>query len=527
MNTKDIPKHKTPEILAPAGDLDALTGAIKGGADAVYLGITDFNARWGATNFALNELENAIDLAHSHDIKVYLALNIPIKQKEMQDALDIIDSAYSYGIDAIILQDLGLMTLLRKIYPDLKLHASTQMTVHNKAGVDFVEHAGANRVIVSRELDTSEIKDIVDNTNIDIEVFVHGALCYSYSGRCLFSSFLNGRSANRGACTQPCRLHYTLMADGRRVDDSIIGNYPISCAELCTLSGIDEIVQTGVASLKIEGRMKKSEYVTKSASAYKEAIRRIEEKDDGEAFDPEWIEEQETELAKMFYRGFTKGFLLDEIDVVHQKYSSNYGVFLGDVQKIAHFKHTTDITLCLHADINAKDGVGIFTKKRMLGSKVSGIISQSGERVLSAKKGDTVALEISQKTGRVIKPKDEVYLTTDAQLLKTLQDTALKTCPLRIKIIAKKDSRLSVEMEGRKDSVVYTDDYIIQPAKKSPTTKEQIKEIMERLGDTPYIAKSIDIEADDDIFIPIGVLTNARREASDMLLQKTIRGYKK
>ena len=419
------------------------------------------------------------------------------------------------------------MTLLRKIYPDLKLHASTQMTVHNKAGVDFVEHAGANRVIVSRELDTSEIEDIVENTNIDIEVFVHGALCYSYSGRCLFSSFLNGRSANRGACTQPCRLHYTLMADGRRVDDSIIGNYPISCAELCTLSGIDEIVQTGVASLKIEGRMKKSEYVTKSASAYKEAIRRIEEKDDGEAFDPEWIEEQETELAKMFYRGFTKGFLLDEIDVVHQKYSSNYGVFLGEVLKIAHFKHTTDITLCLHADINAKDGVGIFTKKRMLGSKVSGIISQSGEGVLSAKKGDTVALEISQKTGRVIKPKDEVYLTTDAQLLKTLQDTALKTCPLRIKIIAKKDSRLSVEMEGRKDSVVYTDDYIIQPAKKSPTTKEQIKEIMERLGDTPYIAKSIDIEADDDIFIPIGVLTNARREASDMLLQKTIRGYKK
>lgn len=527
MIKKDITKHKTPEILAPAGDLDALTGAIKGGADAVYLGITDFNARWGATNFALDELESAIDLAHSHDIKVYLALNIPIKQTEMQDALDIIDSAYSYGIDAIILQDLGLLTLLRKTYPDLKLHASTQMTVHNKASVDFVEHAGANRAIISRELDTSEIKDIVDNTNIDIEVFVHGALCYSYSGRCLFSSFLNDRSANRGACTQPCRLHYTLMADGRRVDDSIIGNYPISCAELCTLSGVDEIVHTGVASLKIEGRMKKPEYVTKSASAYKEAIRRIEEKEDGEALDPEWIKEQDTELAKMFYRGFTKGFLLDETDVVHTKYSSNYGVFLGEVKKIAHFKHTTDITLCLHSDINAKDGVGIFTKKRMLGSKVSGIISQSGERVLSAKKGDTVALEISQKTGRVIKPKDEVYLTTDTQLLKTLQETALKTCPLQIKITAKKGSRLSVGMGGVKDSVLYTDDYIIQPAKKSPTTTEQIKEIMERLGDTPYIAERIDIEADDDIFIPIGVLTNARRETSDMLLQKTIRGYKK
>ena len=530
MNKKDIPKHKTPEILAPAGDLDALTGAIKGGADAVYLGITDFNARWGATNFALNELENAIDLAHSHDIKVYLALNIPIKQKEMQDALEIVDRAYSYGIDAIILQDLGLLTLLRKIYPDLKLHASTQMTVHNKAGVDFVEHAGANRVIVSRELDLSQIKDIVENTNIDIEVFVHGALCYSYSGRCLFSSFLNGRSANRGACTQPCRLHYTLMADGRRVDDSIIGNYPISCAELCTLSGVAEIVNTGVSSLKIEGRMKKTEYVTKSASAYKEAIKRIEEKDDtedGEALDSDWIKAQEIELAKMFYRGFTKGFLLNEIDVVHQKYSSNYGVFLGEVKKIAHFKHTTDITLCLQTDINAKDGVGIFTKKRMLGSKVTGIITQSGERVLSAKKGGTVALEISQKTGRVIKPKDEVYLTTDTQLIKTLQEAPLKTCPVQIKITATKGSNLSVEMIGGKDGVRYTDDYIIQPAKKSPTTKEQIKEIMERLGDTPYLAECIEIEADDEIFIPLSVLTNARRETSTMLLQKTIREYKK
>ncbi len=536
MNNKDITKHKTPEVLAPAGDIDALTGAIKGGADAVYLGITDFNARWGATNFALDELEDAIDLAHSHDIKVYLALNIPIKQTEMQDALDIIDSAYSYGIDAIILQDLGLMTLLRKTYPDLKLHASTQMTVHNKAGVDFVENAGANRVIVSRELDTSELKDIVDNTNIQIEVFVHGALCYSYSGRCLFSSFLNDRSANRGACTQPCRLHYTLMADGRRVDDSIIGPYPISCAELCTLSGVDEIVHAGVASLKIEGRMKKPEYVTKSASAYKEALRRIEEKGDGEdnsegeALDSDWIEEQETELAKTFYRGFTKGFMLGETDVTHSKYSSNYGAFLGEIQKIAQFKHTTDITLCLAADINVKDGVGIFTKKRMIGSKVSGIISQSGERVLSAKKGDTVALEISQKTGRVLKTRNEVYLTTDPQLLKTLQETTLKTCPLHIKITAKKDSRLRIEMGGIggvKDNVLYTDDYTVQPAKKSPTTTEQIREIMERLGDTPYIAAHIEIEADDDIFIPIGVLTNARREASTMLLQKTISGYKR
>jgi putative protease len=260
-----------PEILSPAGDQEALLGAIKGGADAVYLGVGEFNARQGAKNFAIDDLEAAIDLAHSHGVLVYLALNIPIKQKELQHALDIVDRAYAAGIDAIILQDLGLLRLLNEIYPDLSLHASTQMTIHSKEGVDFASGLGAKRVIVSRELTTDEVKDIVDRSKVDIEVFVHGALCYSYSGKCLFSSFLHDRSANRGACAQPCRRRYRFLVNGREIDERHIGgSYPISCAELSTLTGLEDIIKTGVVSLKIEGRMKKPEYVTASASAYKE-----------------------------------------------------------------------------------------------------------------------------------------------------------------------------------------------------------------------------------------------------------------
>ncbi len=518
----------SPEILAPAGDRESLLAALKGGADAVYLGIRDFNARWGATNFELDELEDAIDLAHSHDTKVFLALNIPIKQDEIQDALNIIDSAYSFGIDAIIMEDLGLLRIIRETYPDLKLHASTQMTIHNTAGAQFVEDIGADRVILSRELDTTELKNIIDNTGIEAEVFVHGALCYSYSGRCLFSSFISGRSANRGACTQPCRLRYSFMVDGRDVDNSKIGigEYPISNAELCTLPEIDKIVNTGVVSLKIEGRMKRGEYVTKSASAYRSAVEKL--KSSG-VLDKDEIETDQKELTKLFYRGFTKGFMLGESDVTHPKYSSNYGLFLGKVVDIADFRYTTSLMVKLHEDFNAKDGIGIQTQKRMLGSAVN-VMKRGEERIESAKAGETVILEISSKTGKSVDIGNELYITTDRHLLNRLQETDLKRTPVSIKVTARKDEKLTIEIEvatGEAEGVVFEDDYIVQQAMKAPTTDEKIKTIIEKLGDTPYAAESVDVVADEDIFIPIGVLTNARREAADLLLQKTIGGYKR
>jgi len=528
-----------PEVLAPVGDEEALLAAIRGGADAVYLGVDEFNARQGAKNFTLENLDEAVKLAHSHGVLVYLALNIPIKQKELQHALEIADCAYAAGIDAVILQDLGLLRLLNEIYPDLELHASTQMTIHNKGGVDFVAGLGAKRVIVSRELTTAEVKNIVDHSNAEIEVFVHGALCYSYSGKCLFSSFLHGRSANRGACAQPCRRRYRFVVNGREVDERHIGgSYPISCAELSTLPGLEEIIKTGVVSLKIEGRMKKPEYVTASAAAYKAAVEGICGSGDNPT--KEELEAREAELAKLFYRGFTRGFILGEKGVSHPKYSSNYGAFLGKVLDISRSKGNTKLTVRLNQDIQVKDGISIFTRERMLGSAVTGIVTTSDEHIKSAKKGEKVGLEISSKTGRAVQRGDELYLTTDTRLLDTLQKTKLKTLPVSLKVRARKGERFTVVIreesekprETRKTTekalfVEFTDDYVVQEAEKAPTTVEKIIKAMESLGDTSFEAASVEIDADDNIFIPVGVLKNARRKAADLLLEKILNGDKK
>jgi len=530
-----------PEILSPAGDQEALLGAIKGGADAVYLGVGEFNARQGAKNFAIDDLEAAIDLAHSHGVLVYLALNIPIKQKELQHALDIVDRAYAAGIDAIILQDLGLLRLLNEIYPDLSLHASTQMTIHSKEGVDFTSGLGAKRVIVSRELTTDEVKDIVDRSKVDIEVFVHGALCYSYSGKCLFSSFLHDRSANRGACAQPCRRRYRFLVNGREIDERHIGgSYPISCAELSTLTGLEDIIKTGVVSLKIEGRMKKPEYVTASASAYKETVEKI--CTPGEHPTEEELKAREAELAKLFYRGFTRGFILGEKGVSHPKYSSNYGAFLGKVLDISRSKGNTKLTVRLEENIQVKDGISIFTRERMLGSAVTGIVTIAGEHVKIAKKGEKVGLEISSKTGRAVQRGDELYLTTDTQLLDALQKTKLKTLPVSLKAKARKGERFAVEIRKEKEKrdaggkgckteeplcAEFEDEYVVQGAEKAPTTEEQIRKAMESLGDTPFEAASVEIEADENIFIPVGVLKNTRRKAADLLLEKILKANKK
>lgn len=529
-----------PEVLAPVGDEEALLAAIRGGADAVYLGVGEFNARQGAKNFTIENLDEAVKLAHSHGVLVYLALNIPIKQKELQHALEIVDRAYAAGIDAVILQDLGLLRLLNEIYPDLEIHASTQMTIHNRGGVDFVAGLGAKRVIVSRELTTAEVKDIVDHSNVEIEVFVHGALCYSYSGKCLFSSFLHGRSANRGACAQPCRRRYRFVVNGRDVDERHIGgSYPISCAELSTLTGLEDIIKTGVVSLKIEGRMKKPEYVTASAAAYKAAVKGI--CSPGENPTKEELEARDSELAKLFYRGFTRGFILGEKGVSHPKYSSNYGAFLGKVIDISRSKGNTKLTVRLNQDIQVKDGISIFTRERMLGSAVTGIITVSGEHIKSAEKGEKVGLEISSKTGRAVQRGDELYLTTDTQLLDALQKTKLKTLPVSLKVRARKGEQFTVVIreeckkpretreERREKALVleFTDDYIVQKAEKAPTTTEQIRKTMESLGDTSFEAVSVEIEADENIFIPVGVLKNARRKAADLLLEKILSGDKR
>lgn len=279
------------ELLSPVGDFECLKAAVQNGADSVYFGASNFNARAQATNFDLSNLKDAISYAKQRGVNTHLTLNTLIKNEEFEDALILAQKAYEFGIDAIIVQDLGLAQTLIKNFPDLPIHASTQMTIHNLEGVLEAEKLGFKRVVLSRELSLEEITYICANSNVEIETFIHGALCISYSGQCLFSSMVGGRSGNRGKCAQPCRLPYTLVSESTtspletfsndkfpKVTDTPKKNVPngngylLSTRDLCALEFIPNLINAGVMCFKIEGRMKAPEYVATVTRIYRKYI---------------------------------------------------------------------------------------------------------------------------------------------------------------------------------------------------------------------------------------------------------------
>ncbi len=255
--------HKLPELLLPAGNIEAFHAAVKGGADAVYLGLKNFNARGRAKNFLVHQLQSLIKEAKKSNVRVHITLNTLVKNSELPELLDTLYMLSQTEIDAVIIQDLGTYYLIKKYFPNLKIHASTQMSVHNSLGAEYMRKLGFERVILFREITLAELKLISSGTTADLEVFVHGALCYSFSGQCLFSSYLGGMSANRGLCRQPCRRLYNV--DGNE-------KYLFNLKDNQQLSQIDEFVKLGIASLKIEGRMKSAEYVYNTAKAYRDAL---------------------------------------------------------------------------------------------------------------------------------------------------------------------------------------------------------------------------------------------------------------
>ena len=279
------------ELLSPAGSFESLIPAVRMGADAVYLGSNEFSARKNAKNFNRDELEKAVEYCHIRGVKVYLALNTLIKDSEMESAIDLAKFSANVNIDALILQDIGLASRLRNIMPDMKLHGSTQMTIHTESGVRLLEKMGFSRVVLARELSKNEIKKIRDSCNIELEVFIHGAMCMSVSGQCYFSSILGGRSGNRGLCAQPCRLPFRVPGGT---------GYDLSLKDMSIIEHIKELTNIGVNSVKIEGRMKRPEYVAAAVNACRKAI------DNGK---PE--EESMNLLRNVFSRsGFTDGYYL-------------------------------------------------------------------------------------------------------------------------------------------------------------------------------------------------------------------------
>lgn len=317
-----------PELLSPVGDFECLKAAVQNGADAVYFGASQFSARASAKNFDLEELKNAIEYAKLRNVKTNLTLNTLIKNDEFEDAVFLASKAYEFGIDAIIVQDLGLAKFLINNFPDLHIHASTQMTVHNLEGVKLLEKLGFKRVVLARELSSLEIKQICENSDIEIEAFVHGALCMSYSGRCLFSSMIGGRSGNRGKCAQPCRLPYELVCDNNVLDKG----YLLSPRDLCSLEFLPELVNSGVKCYKIEGRMKTPEYVATVTRIYRKYLDKIINNE------PYIIDNKDKkDLMQVFNRGnFSSGhfFSSENKDLVYSEKSNNMRFIYWQNKKI-------------------------------------------------------------------------------------------------------------------------------------------------------------------------------------------------
>ena len=330
---------RIPELLAPAGSWEALRAAVAAGADAVYLGGKRFGARRFASNFSEEDLAAAVDYAHVHGVKVYVTVNTLLRDRELEDAAVFLVALYRMGVDAVLVQDPGLVELAKNIVPGLELHASTQMTILTREGVRWAGEHGLSRVVLARELGLDEIGRIRNDHDAalpGLEVFVHGALCYSYSGQCLLSSVIGGRSGNRGMCAQPCRKPYRLVeADtdrhGRPVNQQKIpcaGGYPLSTKDLSTLSRLGTLAGSGIEALKIEGRMRSSEYVAITVSLYRKALDSISR---GEPWAPG--EEETAMLMLAFNRGFSCGYLFGcrGEDLMGRERPDNRGVPIGRV----------------------------------------------------------------------------------------------------------------------------------------------------------------------------------------------------
>ena len=497
------------ELLAPAGDMECLKWAIEGGCDAVYLGGNHFGARAYSKNFNDEELGQAIKYAHRYGVKVYLTCNTLIYDEEVVDFLNFVRYAHCSGIDAILIQDLGMFDLIHQKFPDLEIHASTQMHIHNLDGALIAKKLGFKRIVLARETDLSTIKEIKEKTNLDIEVFVHGSLCVSYSGQCLFSSLVGGRSGNRGACAGSCRLPYDVISRNNEVLNTT-KKYPLSMKDLCTVSNIGKLMDIGVNSFKIEGRMKSKEYVYLVTKLYRKAIDSYLEKKkviiDYDILD---------KLRKVFNREYTLGFLnnVSNNDVINGKQPNNVGVKIGTVVKLTK----TNALIKLEDELHINDGLRIKGPEGEIGTIVNDFYLR-GELVKEAKAGMIISLPIWKKPN----VGDEVFLTSSKYIgdciANDIEDNPRKVL-LTGSIILHKNEKIKLTVSDGLNNIEITG-IMVDQAKNRPLTKEIILEKLTKLGGTVYKFAKLDCNLDDDIFIPLTALNELRREALDILTTK-------
>ena len=535
--TAALPPLKLPELLAPAGDWDCVRAAVENGADSIYFGLDRFNARMRAQNFTEADLPSLMEFLHRRGVRGYVTFNTLVFTDELADAEDYLRSVISAGVDAAIVQDVGICRLIRKISPDFPIHGSTQLTVTSPAGVEFARSLGCELVVLARENSIREIEAIQSAQRdqesvaggpppLPLEVFVHGALCVAYSGQCLTSESLGGRSANRGECAQACRMPYELVSDGQTVD---LGDrrYLLSPQDLSGLEVLPDLVRAGVRSLKIEGRLKSAEYVASITRVYRRALDQIataaaaaataaEQAVGPEAASPpaaEPISEARYELEMAFSRGLHTGWFrgINNQELAHARFGKKRGVFLGEVSAVG----PGAVRLRLEGPLKLGDGIGFDAGRPDLpeeGGRVYGVRALRDGFVELTFGSGAVDFQRVQVGNRIWKTDDPVL---NRELRKTFEgDSPRQTRPLRFEVHGCAEAPMTLIVRDTEGHVVQVSSSILlMVAQKRPMTVESLGDSLGRLGGTPFHLGGMEVHLEGALILPVSELNRLRREA--------------
>lgn len=499
------------ELLSPAGNFESMVSAIQNGADAVYFGANKLNARANSKNFDNEELKNAIEYAKLRNVKTHMTLNILIKNDEFEEAIELVKYVYELGLDAVIIQDLGLARVIIDNFPGLEVHASTQCSIYNLEGVNELTKYGFNRVVLARELSIPEISNISKNTDTEIEVFIHGALCISYSGQCLMSSIIGQRSGNRGKCAGPCRMEYDLInKEKEKVVDS---GYLLSSKDVCTLDILPNLIEAGVKSFKIEGRMKSPEYVGIVTSIYRKYIELYYS-------DSEYIvdEKDRKMLLQVFNRGgFSTGYINGKLgnDMMYTHKASHMGIEIGKV--LEYHKSKGYVKVKLSDNISLGDSIVIKD-----GSCKISELMYGNNNTKDASKNEVITI------GRIhgdIEIGDSIFKTVDLGLQKSIErkntfENIKRDIHVFMQLKENEFALLKIIDVKTNISVEVSSTDKIEKAMKTATTKERIIEQLEKTGNSVFEVKNADIEMNEELYIPISMINELRRNAIEGLEKK-------
>lgn len=482
------------ELLAPAGSMEALKAAVLNGADAVYFGGKNFSARASASNFDDEALREAIAYCRLRGVKTHITVNTLFREEELGAAVDYAKTLYEIGADALIVQDLGFAAAVHRLLPEFPLHASTQMTIHNRFGVAFLEAHGFTRAVLARETPLSEIAYIAAHSKMELEVFVHGALCVAYSGQCLMSSFIGGRSGNRGRCAQACRMPSTLVDRTGKPVEELKGKYLLSTRDLNLIDQVGKLKEMGICSVKIEGRMKRPEYVATMVNAYRQAI------DRGSAG---VSKEMRRDIVQIFNREFTKGISFGSFgkDFVSIERPDNRGVLLGEVQRIS--------PNTMYVELKEELGIGDGIEYEGTDGAYHGFRSSTSGRA-----GELVSF----RTPRDISRTTKLYKTSSEDLLQRASKMEeSRFFPVDMYFTAKVGEIPTLKVKSGKFSAEARGESPCERAEKRGVDPSRVEENLLKLGGTVYSADIVEIDLDPEVFFPISVLNGLRRDAIEKL----------